>query len=463
MINDLEKVNEAIAIGDKAGARRLLAPILQNTPTAETWLLAARVMESEEKIAICIKKALELEPTNEGALRISARMLNIVDQTKVNQMIAHNTQERLLQYLDIAPKTPEPVNVGPDSEGVFEMLWDCQNCGTKKNLGKTHRFCPNCGTPQNPRWRYFPSDADKVRVDDHVFEGGDQVCSSCGHLNGGAAEFCGRCGAPTDGSERAAKIDSRQKAEGLGFAGQDLQSRLHQEYDAAVGRITPEAQAATQKRKRRGWITYAVIGIVLLLVAGAVFLFTRTEDKTVQVSDHRWERTINIEVLRAESGSSSCGSEPVDAYGIDRRYEQVDTRRVPDGETCSNRQVDQGDGTFRQERVCETRYRNEPVMGYVCYYTVNRWRNGRSVEATGDRSDPIVWPDLNLRSGSCVGCEREGTRDEAYILILDEVGGDDRYECDVNKNLWERTSPGNTFTLRVASLTNRPNCDSLTP
>ena len=48
---------------------------------------------------------------------------------------------------------------------TYEMLWNCQFCGTKKLLAKTHKHCPNCGGAQDPRWRFFPSDAEKVAVE----------------------------------------------------------------------------------------------------------------------------------------------------------------------------------------------------------------------------------------------------------------------------------------------------------
>ncbi|MDQ7024021.1 MAG: zinc ribbon domain-containing protein, partial [Anaerolineae bacterium] len=83
------------------------------------------------------------------------------------------------------------------SEGkTYEMLWDCQFCGTKRNLGLTHRFCPNCGAPQNPDARYYPSDEDKIEVRDHEYVGVDVTCPACGELNSAAAEFCGQCGSP---------------------------------------------------------------------------------------------------------------------------------------------------------------------------------------------------------------------------------------------------------------------------
>ena len=89
----------------------------------------------------------------------------------------------------------------PDGN-VYEMLWNCEFCGAEKLLGKTHRFCPSCGAAQNPDWRYFPSDAEKVAVHDHVYHGVDKVCPACGTAQSANAEHCGRCGSPLEGAEQ---------------------------------------------------------------------------------------------------------------------------------------------------------------------------------------------------------------------------------------------------------------------
>ena len=48
------------------------------------------------------------------------------------------------------------------SGGIFEMLWDCGFCGTGQLLGKTNRYCPSCGAPQDETKRYFPPPGKEV-------------------------------------------------------------------------------------------------------------------------------------------------------------------------------------------------------------------------------------------------------------------------------------------------------------
>ena len=60
------------------------------------------------------------------------------------------------------------------SEGHFEMLWDCEHCGTKGLLGLSQRYCAECGAPQNPDKRYFPKEGEAKIVDGHRYDGADR-------------------------------------------------------------------------------------------------------------------------------------------------------------------------------------------------------------------------------------------------------------------------------------------------
>ena len=45
------------------------------------------------------------------------------------------------------------------------MLWDCDHCDARGLLGKSQRYCANCGAPQNPDKRYFPKEGEQRRID----------------------------------------------------------------------------------------------------------------------------------------------------------------------------------------------------------------------------------------------------------------------------------------------------------
>ncbi len=339
----------------------------------------------------------------------------------------------------------------------YEMLWDCRFCGTKKLLGKTHRFCPNCGAQQDASWRYFPSDEEKVEAKDHVYVGADKICPACTTLNAAQAEFCGNCGSPLTDAARAKAEAARERADHERFETEDLEKKREaQQADAQTATAPP--------RKGLSLPVLLLLIIVPVIIGGIIFALTRTTESTAYVTGFRWERTIAIESLQAVPGRSDCNAVPLGAYSVDQRYEQVGSRSVPDGEECRVRQVDQGDGTFREERVCEQKYRSEPVYGYVCYFLTNQWLQSRVAKAEGDKNAAPQWPSTNLRAGSCLGCEREAGsgRNERYYLML--RGSENRdFECPVPFNQWQETGIERGFTVEVYTVLQQFRCDTLKP
>lgn len=342
-------------------------------------------------------------------------------------------------------------------EGVYEMLWDCKFCGTEKLLGKTHKFCPSCGAAQDPEWRYFPSDDEKVAVKDHVYVGEDKTCPACNSLMAGNVEFCTRCGAPQTEAARVKKLSSRTRGMDEKFEREDRDAR-----QVAEARGLNTKQPVKSGFPRWG---YFAIGAAVLVVGFILFAVFAKRDAVATVESFAWERTISIEEFRAVPSSSLCSAMPFDAYSVNRRYEQVGSRQVPDGEDCSVRQVDQGDGTFRQQRVCTTRYRSEPVYDYVCSYVVNRWTNSRTARANGDKSVTITWPNPSLKcggTGSGLGCERESGRNEKYTLNF-RASADKKYACDVPFAMWDAARIEQAFTFQVGMVFDNPDCGTVKP
>lgn len=338
---------------------------------------------------------------------------------------------------------------------VYEMQWDCRFCGTKKLLGKTHRFCPNCGGQQDPSWRYFPSDAEKVAVQDHVYVGADRICKACKSLNSAKAEYCGNCGAPMSEAAEAKQGATREKAEAETFETEDLK----QKQQAAA---LPQTAAKAAPRKGLSLPCLLLLIVIPLLIGGAIFAFTRTTNAAAYVTGHQWERTVQIMALQPVPNNSSCDALPLGAYSVDERYEQVGSNQVADGEQCRTRQIDQGDGTFREEQVCETTYRSEPVYGYVCYYLVNTWVPSRVAIAEGDKTTPPFWPNTGVTTGGCllVGCEQEGARNEQYVLKF-KGDGDRPFECPVSYDLWQATGIEKGFNIEVGQVMKDFRCSTL--
>lgn len=341
---------------------------------------------------------------------------------------------------------------------TYEMLWDCKFCGAKKNLGKTHRHCPNCGAAQDPSWRYYPSDEEKIAVEDHQFVGVDVICPACSTPNSAAANNCMQCGSPLVQGKRAAALEAQRKAEAEAFQADDLQARLRQKSDAAVGVAPAPTQA---KAGGIPWLPIGIGAIALVIVAGIIFVLTYTRSTNVYVTGHEWSREVRIEEFMSVAESNWCDSMPADAYSVSRTREQRSSRQVADGEDCHTERRDNGDGTFNEQRVCETRYRSEPVYDDRCHYQVDRWTYSRSAIADGTEVEAnIDWPDTNInRNCSSLGCEREEERIETYTLQL-RGSGDANYECPVDFELWQATGIEDAFTLNIGVLGDA-RCDSL--
>ena len=347
---------------------------------------------------------------------------------------------------------------------VYEMQWDCQFCSTKKLLGKTHRFCPNCGAPQNPESRYFPSDEEKVAVEDHVFVGVDLTCKSCGELNSAASQFCEQCGAALTEGVAAPTLGEQLRAEGEQFESSGSRDVVKERFDAEMERV-----GVTGKSKGGpNWKIILLVAALLVAICGVVIFLTSTTPTTVVAVGHEWERSIlveNYETFRVNSWRDSRpAGDNVSIVLGSCRQEQRSTNRVPDGQECTTRRVDQGDGTFREVEDCQTRYREEPVYDDMCTWSGQSWQAARSIDTRGSGLSPEpAWGALNLNCEGQrrLGCERESSRSENYLLVL--RGDEDRlYRCDLPQAEWATAAIESAWTLEIYRVdANNANCGTL--
>lgn len=318
--------------------------------------------------------------------------------------------------------------------GVFEMFWDCAYCDAKALLGKSNKFCPQCGAQQDANRRYFPPPGQEVAAN-HEYDGADKSCPACQTPNGAKANNCRSCGSPLDGAVEVNRVADRSSAA-----------------------PRPGAAAANKKSK---W-PWVVGGVILALLAFCLVSMFWTKDVGVTVTSHSWERTIDIERMTAVSESAWCDSMPSGAYGVSRSREQRSTKSIPDGETCTTRDVDRGDGTFERKQECRTKYREEPIYDDRCRFTIDRWKVSRTAKAAGQGLEPAPnWPPVNLsRTGNSLGSEREGSRNEKYTLSL---MGDDKkpYTCTVPSAKWTGVPDGHKKVIPIGVITGAAECDKL--
>ena len=404
-------------------------------------------------------------------------------------------------------------------EGTYQMLWDCPQCGRKKNLGVDHRHCPGCGAAQDANARYFPADHEEVPT---KFNGRtpDLECEYCGSPTSSAHNNCVNCGGPLD---KASSVHVRPSIpDGMGETGADAkrdhearkaaerarQRAAHARYHTKQGHTqrkqdwqTAEQDAKRAARARRpqgssrssweysppsrslglDWHRLGAIGGVALLTLLLLISMLWTKDVRVEVQSQTWERKQSVERLQSENGSDWCDSKPYDAYNVSSERKGRRYKKVRDGKTCTDippkcttkcRKVDNGDGSFSRDcketctqarRECKPKYREEPVYDDYCRWTVDRWSHTRWVTESGTGQREPRWPRPRYKNctGS-LGCERLGSRQSTYSVGF--VAPEENYEsltCEFSQSAWKRYTPGTSWKAKIRVVWGNLQCSSL--
>jgi hypothetical protein len=326
------------------------------------------------------------------------------------------------------------------TEPVYEMNWDCPRCDTRGLLGKTHRYCPACGAPQDPTKRYFPPDDQKVAVADHVYVGVDRSCPQCETPNAAKAQYCTSCGGPMEGVGReVARVD-----------------------EAPPPAPAPPPRAGGAGKK--GCLGCGALLALLLVVGLGLFLADRlfAEPARATVSAQTWTRSVEIEQYGTQRDEGWCDALPSGARETRRVEKERSSRKEKDGQDCKVRKVDQGDGTFREVEECQDRFREVPVTDAWCSYEVERWATVRTEQAQGSGASPAPsWPASTARTcpRAAPGCEREGSRREDYVAVLRTADGES-HDCSLPAEQWARMTVGSHWT-GASGLIGGLRCDSL--
>ncbi len=417
-------------------------------------------------------------------LQTATMTLSVQDIQDLAEVAQGASRQILQEYVPEPTSSPSPVptqqsqvtqtgkGTSQQVVGTYQMLWDCEVCGTKKLLGVTHRFCPNCGAAQNPASRYFPEPGEEIALENHVYVGKDVICSACEGLNSASATFCGNCGADmTDGTQAQTREDQVEgMGEGFGENKRDLVKEQFQEDMIKAGVLPkPNAGFLGSMSRRTKYIIGGVVTLIVAVCGAFGFATFYQQSETVTVSAHHWERKVEIEQFSALDKHSDCDQMPNDAYSIDRSTE-TRTRQVPDGQEChqecTNKRVDKGDGSFDTVRdcknVCETKYKDERYTVQVCDYTVNRWTVIDTVSLDGN-GIAAEWPSYSLAAASSsdgLGEQQAGKTTEVYVLEIKRANGD-KVECEFdNEATWQKYADGESFDLDF-NLLGQPDCGDL--
>jgi hypothetical protein len=314
-----------------------------------------------------------------------------------------------------------------ESKGFFEMLWDCDHCGTKGLLAKTQRYCAECGAPQNPDKRYFPKEGEEQRIDGQKYEGADRQCPACSAPQSARSHNCTNCGAPLDGAAEVKGVPA------------------------------PRAAVGAAPKKSRKWIWIVVLLVLLAGGFGIWFRFLRKKSATMTVTAHRWEREIPVEEYNEFSEQSWRDKMPRDARMASCHPKQRSTKRVEDGEECRDERRDKKDGTFEVVKKCTPKYREEPVQDDWCTYRVQRWKELKeaSLRTAGTGTTPTT-PEGAPPENATPSLGAKRSRPMREKLILD-FG---KQSCDVSAATWKKYADGAKVKVLVRASSGDLVCDS---
>ena len=309
-----------------------------------------------------------------------------------------------------------------ESQGFYEMLWDCDHCDTKSLLANSQRHCASCGAPQNPDKRYFPKEGEEKKLDGHRFEGSDRHCPACNTPMGASAKNCTKCGSPLDGSKEVKAV------------------------------ATP---VAARPPKRKIW-PYVVGGIALVVFL-IWFFFLRTKDAKLTVAAHRWERSIAIEKYGDYPEEAWRDQVPAGASTPTCARKERSKKQVPDGEDCTMENVDKKDGTFEKVKKCTPKFKDEPVEDDWCTFTIRRWQKVDDAKASGTGLS-ATWPASAppADTTAMIDAKRSGARTETLVLDFGKAG-----TCEVSDAIWRKYTDGQKVKLEVRARSGAVVCSSL--
>lgn len=510
MANDLQQVQQALQAGDKQQALQLLMPMLDST-NADAWALAATLFDDPKMMLGAVKNALAIDPQHAQANALMGQMRQMFgdqlaqmeqdmqqnaagmgqmaadmgfgaqtqaaasstgasawdrpyDEASAEAFEAQAEQTRAASDDEESDLYGNVQPTGNTGAGTYQMLWNCAVCGTEKLLGVTHRFCPNCGTQQDPDWRYFPAEDEYVRVENHVFVGKDLTCSVCGTLNAADANFCENCGSTLEDAEPASSLGEQRMASGRAFPSSGSRDEVAEQWQRQMNAIDEKAKGGGIPMR-----TVVILGLVALVAVGAFIAVFWTQEARVTATAHSWERTIVVDEYRFFTTQNwddmrPAGDQVTRGTCVER---QRGSRQVPDGQECETVRVDNGDGTFSTRQECRTVYRSEPVYDDWCTYSGYRWEFDRNVTTSGNSvSDTPTWgdPNLNCANQRSTGCEREARREEQYIVQFTSNSGDNSYDCAFEQPAWRDVALNSEWRVQVRVIDpNAALCDTLVP
>jgi ribosomal protein L40E len=343
--------------------------------------------------------------------------------------------------------------------GYVELEWTCPTCKTR-NPG-TVKICTGCGAAQPKDVQFeVPAHAELIKDQDKIANakaGPDIHCAFCGARNPAGAKVCRQCGADlTEGKARQtgqvvgafdpnAPKEIKCAACGMSNPGS---AKTCSRCGAPLAKALPAAPQAVPANTAAagggiGWILIAVIVLVVMGLGMFVFMGFRTSDTVGQVSNARWERSIDIVAPVPVRSAAWRDQLPSGAADVSCRQEYRYTSGEPvsgSREVCGTPYtIDTGTGMGQVVQDCEYQVYDE-----MCSYTTSQLAVINTVVSEGAGFAP-KWPVANL-----VAEQKLGDRRERYVCEFTASG--DTYSYSIHSLAkYEKCQPGTRWQLQVNS------------
>jgi len=326
--------------------------------------------------------------------------------------------------------------------GYVKLEWTCPRCGGR-NPG-TEKSCLSCGALQPQDVQFEQTEGAQASQDEAlkaVAEAGPDIhCPFCGTRNPATATVCSQCGGDLkEGARReAGKVVGAYKTgpakqvpcPNCGSMNPETALRCAQ-CGASMARQpqAPAAPAAAPIAAKPGWVTYAILAVVILCVlAGAAFMISRLtarEEFTGVVQNVAWQTSVAIQELGPVQHRDWEDQIPQEAQ-IGDCSDQV--RSVQNSEPVGQNYnkicgtpytVDTGSGVGKVVQDCQFE-----VLAPYCEYTLQEWRVVSQAVESGNNFSPVfAQPQL-------AGNQRLGEQNTSYVIIFQTDQG--QYEYSVN-------------------------------
>jgi ribosomal protein L40E len=326
--------------------------------------------------------------------------------------------------------------------GYVKLEWTCPKCGGR-NPG-TDKTCGGCGALQPQDVQFEQTEGAQASQDEALKKlaeaGPDIHCPFCGTRNPASATVCSQCGGDLkEGARReVGKVVGAYKTgpakqvacPSCGSLNPETALRCAQ-CGASMTRQpqAPAAPTAAPAAARPGWITYAILAVVILCVlAGAAFMISRLtarEEFTGVVQNVAWQTSVAIQELGPVQYQGWEDQIPQEAQ-VGGCSDQV--RSVQDTQPLSEKYnkvcgtpytVDTGSGVGKVVQDCQFE-----VLAPYCEYTLQEWRVvNQAVQSGNNYSPAFAQPQL-------AGNQRLGEQNTTYVIVFETDQG--QYEYSVN-------------------------------